>query len=127
MWQLKSSGYPVNVILNSQNPSQAQIQKVVYYYHNKKSAKNPTQITIVNQTHPKVYVGGFVDTFGLSGHGTHASYWNPGTQSNINSNGDEEFVDGQGLNIDFENYSNIIILPNFAYVNNGQNNTVPLH
>ncbi len=111
--------------MNGQSPSQAQIQKVVYYFHHEKSVKDPTQITLVNQTHPKVYVGGYVDSFGMSGHGTHGSYPNPGTHNNINSLGDDEFVDGQGLIIDFDNYSNIIILPDFGYVNNGQNNTVP--
>ena len=115
----------INVILNSQNPSQAQINKVVYYYHHKKSVRNTSQITIVDQTHPKVYVGGYTDELGISGHGTHGSYPNPGVHDDINSFGTDETVDGQGLVIDFDTYANIIILPRFGYVNNDHNNINP--
>lgn len=115
----------INVVINSQIPSQAQMSKIVYYYHHEKIGKYPSQITIVDQTHPKVYVGGYVSSFGMSGHGSHGSYWRSGVQEDINSVGSDETVDGQGLTIDFDSYSNIIILPRFNHVNNGNNNITP--
>ncbi len=115
----------VHVVVNSQNPAQAQINKVVYYYHHEKAVKNPAQITIVDQTHAKVYVGGYVSSWGMEGHGSHGSYWRAGVHENINPLGDDETVDGNGLVIDFDNYSNIVILPKFSYVNNGNNNINP--
>ena len=115
----------IHVVVNSQNPSQAQINKVVYYYHHEKAVKDPAQITIVDQTHAKVYVGGYVSSWGMEGHGSHGSYWRTGVHENINPLGDDETVDGNGLVIDFDNYSNIVILPKFSYVNNGNNNINP--
>lgn len=115
----------INVVLTSQDPSEAQIKKVVYYYHYKKSVKDVSEITVVDQTHTKVFVGGYVNEYGMSGHGTHGSFWRPGWHYDINIANSDEFVDGLGLVIDFDNYSNIVILPRLEHVNNGNNNITP--
>ena len=113
----------INVIINKQNPSNSQISRVVYYYHRKQTTRTNPQL--IDQTHPRVYVGGYTNVRGISGHGTHGSYPNPGTWYNINALGTNENVDGQGLDIDFDYYTKIVILPSIEYVDNGQNNLYP--
>ncbi|KAA3657744.1 MAG: hypothetical protein DWQ10_12615, partial [Calditrichaeota bacterium] len=119
----------INVVIDGQDPSTAEIVKVVYYYHHEEKAKNPSEITIVNQTHPKVYVGGFIainfEGSFYAGHGSHGSYFRSGIHYNVNDLNSNETVDGNGLVIDFDDYANIVILPGLDYVNNGNNNTNP--
>lgn len=58
-------------------------------------------------------------------HESHGYYWRPGKHYDINKLNDDEDVDGNGLVIDFDNYSNIVILPKLSHVNNGNNNIHP--
>ena len=117
----------INAILNSQNPSTVQIVKVVYYYHH--SHLPVTNPELISQTHPRVYVGGYmhVNTGGqlFTGHGSHGSYPHAGHWSNVGALGMDEDVDGSGMEIDFGNYGNIVIMPNAEFVNNGHNNIHP--
>lgn len=75
---------------------------------------------LVSGTHPKVYVGGYIGFIdGYSGHGTHGSFPFNGEWPDINPIGTNETVDGIGLNIDFANYQNIVIIPVVESVNIG--------
>jgi len=112
----------INVHVNSQNPNQASINSIDYYYHHEVIT---TINEIINETHPRVYVGGFNSVLGISGHGSHGSYPRSGNWSIIGSGIVTEYVDGQGLEIDFNNYKNIVLIPNTKYLNKGNNNTNP--
>lgn len=109
----------INVILNSQNPTSAQILAVVYYYHEFRTTR--TSPPLINSTHPIVYVGGWNSVSGLAGAGSHGSYPEPGTwELNLGFAVGivEEDVDGLGLQINFNNYNNVVILPRYEHVKN---------
>lgn len=101
----------INVIINSQNPSTASIQRVEYYFHHRyMNCYTPgVDYYVVGGTHPKVYVGGHICTE-FCGEGSHGSYPKAKSWLNIRANVDEG-VHGDGLHINFDEYKNIIILP----------------
>lgn len=101
------------MVLNSQNPNTANIIRVEYYFHENVAPRYSAGVdySVVSNTHPKVYVGGFNSFSGYSGNGTHGSYPLSGVWPDINPIGTDETVDGAGLQINFNNYQNIVILP----------------
>ncbi len=114
----------INVVLDSQDPNIASITRVEYYFHEEVAPRYTagSDYFLVSGTHPEVYVGGnigFID--GYSGHGTHGSYPFNGLWPKINPLPlfNTETVDGNGLNINFANYQNIVILPAVESVNIG--------
>jgi hypothetical protein len=76
----------INVVITSDDPRVAEIESVIYYFHNSfkvcetTQAENPTEFDcyVTENTHPVVFVGGFSETHALgstgSGPGSHASY-----------------------------------------------------
>ncbi|MFQ5606220.1 MAG: hypothetical protein ACE5HS_23355 [bacterium] len=112
----------INVVLDSQNPNAANITRVEYYFHEEVAPRYTAGVDyfLISGTHPKVYVGGytgFID--GYDGHGTHGSFPDSGVWQDINPIGTNEYVDGLGLQIDFSNYQNIIILPKLESIEVG--------
>jgi hypothetical protein len=106
----------VNVVVDSGNVADARIRRVEYYYHEKVMVAYTagTDYQLADGTHPIVYAGGFTTDqpcSTLAGSGTHGSYPRPGRIDNINSVGSHEMVGGDGLQIDFDNYRNIVLLP----------------
>lgn len=111
----------INVVLDDQDPSAANIIRVEYYFHQDVAPRYTPGVDyyLVDGTHPKVYVGGRTDADGYAGNGTHGSYPFDGDWPNINVIGTDETVDGLGLHINFANYQNIILLPNAKAVASG--------
>ncbi len=106
----------VNVVIDSGRVATARILRVEYYFHEKFIvARTPgTDFEVVDGTHPVVYVGGYTtDTpcSTLAGYGTHGSYPRSGRIDHINPIGSHEIVGGDGLDIDFDGYRNIVLLP----------------
>jgi len=101
----------INVVLNSQNPSTATIQRVEYYFHHKymNCYTEGVDYYVVGGTHPKVYVAGHICTE-YCGEGSHGSYPKAKSWRDIKGDVDED-VHGDGLHIDFDGYKNIIIIP----------------
>ena len=85
----------VNVVVTSDNPAGAQLDRVVYYFHQKyitraiNQLENPNNYgyQVVDDTHPIIFVGGYgTETFdGItgSGYGSHGSYPARGTWPNV--------------------------------------------
>lgn len=104
----------INVVVSSENVADARIERVEYYFHEKvEVARTAGQdYEVVDSTHPVVYVGGFTGACQTFGYGTHASYPRFGIINNINSAGSQENVGGDGIEIDFDNYQNILLMTN---------------
>ena len=95
----------INVVVTDQNPENAQIEKVVYYFHHFYRPMSPYWY-VVDGTHPVVFVGGhgYVEHIG-GGNGSHGSYLYPGhwlkTGEEIPMVGrPDEYVDGAGRHIE---------------------------
>jgi hypothetical protein len=101
----------VNVVVSCANPENSKLIEVVYYYH--RNYMIETDPELYNNFHPLVYVGGYTSSFGINGHGTHASYPKPGEYVVLEKASYRviEKVDGNGLLINFDNYRNVVILP----------------
>jgi len=101
----------INVILNSQNPTTATIQRVEYYFHHRyMNCYTPgVDYYVMGGTHPKVYVAGHICTQYCE-EGSHGSYPKAKSWRDIRANVDED-VHGDGLHINFDGYKNIIIIP----------------
>ncbi|MFH1101174.1 MAG: right-handed parallel beta-helix repeat-containing protein [Methanobacteriota archaeon] len=122
----------INVVITSQNPATAQINRVIYYFHHYYYVASTTQVEnpttfdcyVVDSTHPVVFVGGYgrVDSGCWSsgaGSGSHGSYPIFGTWPSISPEKDvewngihictvpaiDETVDGIG---DYISYTNIV-------------------
>jgi len=115
----------INVIITSQDPSEAEIDRVTYYFHHyyyiayTTQKENPETFDcyIIDDTHPVVFVGGYAysetDVFGLGtttgeGHGSHGSYPICGTWPAVSPEeywgflpAIDETVNGQGLYIEY--------------------------
>ena len=107
----------INVVITSQNPATAQINRVIYYFHHyyyiayTTQIENPTTFDcyVIDGTHPIVFVGGHGDAEGCwvsgAGEGSHGSYPIFGTWPTIQPEIDlifcsippiDETVDGNG-------------------------------
>lgn len=84
----------INVILTSDDPETAEIERVVYYFHEMFLTEYWPPCTgakewmkVIDNTHPVVFIGGFCDAPGIvggtSGYGSHGSYPIYGTWDNI--------------------------------------------
>ena len=107
----------INVVLNSQNPASANIQRVEYYFHHRyMNCYTPgIDYYLVNGTHPRVYVGGYASFDGLDGDGSHGSYPKAQIWDDVTTFlgiGVDETVLGDGMHINFSMYNNIIVIPN---------------
>ncbi len=104
----------VNVIVSSENLADARIERVEYYFHEKvEVARTAGQdYEVADGTHPVVYVGGFTGACQNFGYGTHGSYPRAGIINDINPAGGQENVGGDGLEIDFDDYQNLVLLTN---------------
>jgi len=113
----------INVVIDSQNPSLANITRVEYYFHwrVKPTYTAGVDYYLVDGTHPKVFVGGHTTFGGCSGEGSHGSYPKPGRWDDINELGTDEDVHGDGLHINFGNYQNIVIIPNISAIDGDSN------
>ncbi len=104
----------INVFITSDDPNSSQIDRVVYYFHERYTIAADTQIEypngpfdcyVVDGTHPVVFVGGSANEtdceFGVcdngAGNGSHGSYTMPGVWNNVNERGYEDEPDGVGL------------------------------
>jgi len=101
----------INVILNSQNPTTATIQRVEYYFHHKYlNCSTPgVDYYVKNSTHPRVYVAGHICSE-YCGEGSHGSYPKAKRWADIGPFDVDEDVHGDGLHIDFNGYKNIVII-----------------
>jgi len=113
----------INVLVSSQNPATASIQKIDFYFHHKvKSLSSGYQLD--SGTHPIVYVGG--SCAGIDwpehcqpGNATGGSYPWSGTWANVGTWGYDEYVWGAGPTISYTTFIDgnrndrrgIVILP----------------
>lgn len=110
----------VYIYVNSGDPEIAQIIKVRYYHHENFSEYQTDKLQFVNNTHVKVFVGGytyvnFPEIF--EGNGTHASYPWPGKWKTKSLNTNDN-VDGKGIEINFDAFRNLVIIPRYEYIIN---------
>jgi len=115
----------INVVLDSQIPSTADIIRVEYYFHFRVLNRYPpSEFHVVDQTNPVVFVGGHGE---LSvplegtwiGDGSHGSYPIFGNWIDVGARGVDEYVDGSGLYLKYNNF-NLEIIPNPSAINYSQ-------
>jgi hypothetical protein len=114
----------INVIVTSDDPTQAQLDRVVYYFHNRfvvgleNQLQDPANYDyhVVDNTHPVVFVGGHASkTIGIggtsttgSGYGSHGSYPATGTWFDVVSypgiDGVDDEVHGDGDYVDWREF-----------------------
>jgi len=105
----------INVVVNSQNPNNAAIIEVEYWGHYTQCyERNANEAEITSGTHPVVYVAGRTDVLNTAGNGSHANY--PESGSFPVGGGVNEIVDGNGIQINFNGYENLILIPNKAFI-----------
>jgi hypothetical protein len=117
----------INVVLDSQNPSHANIIRVEYYFHHFVLNRYPiNQFHLVDQTHPVIFVGGHGEltlwpTGTWYGEGSHGSYPIYGTWEKMGKGlfQPNEFVDGNGLYIKYSQF-NLKIIPNPSAIDYSQ-------
>jgi len=111
----------INVILNSQFPSMANIVEVEYWGHYTQCIERSVEdAELIQRTHPVVYVAGKTDVLNTAGNGSHANYPESGSYTLLNIfkySIVEEIVDGNGIQINFGNFNNIVLIPNIDYIN----------
>ncbi len=81
----------INVVVDSQDPELAQIERVEFYFHHRVlNRSNPgTDFYVSDETHPVIFTGGygrdyrFLGTIGGKGPGGHGSYSSPGTWESV--------------------------------------------
>ncbi len=103
----------INVLVTDQNPENAQIETVVYYFHHFYRPISPYWY-VVDGTHPVVFAGGYgeadIPFEGLQiGNGSHGSYPYPGHWVNTGEEipmvgSPDEYVDGAGRYIDHNEF-----------------------
>jgi hypothetical protein len=82
----------VNVKISSPDPARAYFEEIVYYFHNRRNTLDDNNITIRDDTHPVVYVGGNPYTWVvvppmpdlLTGEISGASYWRSSYLERVN-------------------------------------------
>lgn len=94
----------INVILNAQNPNQANILRIDFYFHNHVNTRLYPDFQLVNGTHPIVYVGGNNASF--SGNVSGGSYPETGKWKDAGEVGFDENVFGNGRYIPYANFLN---------------------
>ncbi len=104
----------INVRISESDTSEAEIETIDYYFHHKvKTLSSGYQIT--SETHPIVYVGGSCAGIDIgsceSGNTTGGSYPWSDTWYNVGPFGYDEFVNGLGPTINFNNID-VIVIPN---------------
>lgn len=111
----------INVVVSSQDPATAQIEKIDYYFHHyvKTCAQPAVDFFVDDQTHPVVFVGGHGKWEGVgmvgSGEGSHGSYpvrghWDDAAHIFSSYYADED-VDGSGEFLSYKGFD-LKILPN---------------
>ena len=114
----------INVVLDSRDPNVANIIRVEYYFHKcvRCSYNKGVDYFTIGGTHPKVYVGGYGSSpDGYSGYGSHGCYpWPQNDWPDVASVFNED-IHGNGDEIDFSNYQNIILMPPLSMVDDQSN------
>ncbi len=114
----------INVVVDSQDPADAEIVKVNFYFHHLVQLRIPSDMELDNNTHPVIYVGGSCAGIDLPatcvpGETSGGSYPEPGTWSNVGPLGFDEYVWGNGPYINYSEFIDgdpndkrgIVILP----------------
>jgi len=96
----------INVHLDAQNPSEADIIQIDFYMHEKVQVRTSGDFLVEAGTHPIIYVGGECANMNWpfsceSGATTGGSYPGPGTWNDIGPLGYDEWVAGQGPYISY--------------------------
>ncbi len=112
----------INVVLDSQNPTTANIIRIEYFFHHYVLSRNPQNEVIFDEgTHPVVFVGGSKTIWFpyWVGHGSHGSYPTYGHWTNVGALSLDEDVNGNGLIIKHTDFQKIII-PNPSAIDYNQ-------
>ncbi len=115
----------INVVLNSQNPSAANITRVEYFFHHRVLERYPpNEFHIVGESHPVVFIGGYGELYiplegTWTGNGSHGSYPTFGYWTDTGARGVDENVDGLGLYLKYDVF-NLHLLPNRSGIDYNQ-------